>query len=117
MLGLMPSCTLLVWHSRCHMQALQWDMKSPWAQYQGNLSDLVQILEETAKELRFVVDETTLGQRQAPLPSPPGNDCGDQSSLLGWGSHLRELEIRVLWSPAESLLHINFLELRAISLA
>ena len=37
--------------------------------------------------------------------------------LLGWGGHRREAEIRGLWSPAESLLHINLLELRVIRLA
>ena len=47
-LGLKTSYIPLVKHARWHMQALQWDLKSRWAQYQEDLSDQVQILEETA---------------------------------------------------------------------
>ncbi|KAJ1202911.1 hypothetical protein NDU88_006706 [Pleurodeles waltl] len=39
------------------------------------------------------------------------------ASLLGWGGHLGEVEIRSHWSPVESGLHINLLELRVIRLA
>ena len=50
LLSLMASCILLVKHARWRMQALQWDLKSQWAQHQRNLSDLVQISDETAKD-------------------------------------------------------------------
>ena len=37
--------------------------------------------------------------------------------LLGWDGHQGEVEIRGLWSPAETVLHINLLDLRVIHLA
>ena len=38
-------------------------------------------------------------------------------SLMGSGGHLGEVEFRGLWSPAETRLHINLLELQVIRLA
>ncbi|KAJ1178680.1 hypothetical protein NDU88_003922 [Pleurodeles waltl] len=51
--GLLASCILLVTLARWHMRALQWDLKFQWAQHQGNLSNMVQISEETAKDLQW----------------------------------------------------------------
>ena len=48
----MASCILLVNHARWHMQVLQWDLKSQWQLHQGNLSNHVQISEETAIALQ-----------------------------------------------------------------
>mgnify|MGYP002804845183 CR=1 FL=1 len=52
LLSLLASCMLLVTHVRWNIKAMQWDLKSQWAEHQGNLSDLVQISEETAKDLQ-----------------------------------------------------------------
>ena len=51
-LGLIASYILLVAHAGWHMRAQQWDLKSQWAQHQGNLSDCVQISKETAEDLQ-----------------------------------------------------------------
>mgnify|MGYP002804394544 CR=1 FL=1 len=53
LLGLMASCIILVKHARWYMRALQWDLKFLWQQHQGNLSDHVQISEQTAKDLQL----------------------------------------------------------------
>ena len=39
------------------------------------------------------------------------------ASNKGWGAHLGDFTARGVWSPLESLLHINFLELKAVLLA
>ena len=53
LLGLMASYILLVKHARWHIRALQWDLKSQWAQHQGILSNPVRISEETVKDLQW----------------------------------------------------------------
>ena len=99
------------------MRALQWDLKSQWQQHQGNLSDTVQISQETAKDLQWwLLNQDWPSGKPLSLPHPEVTVVTD-ASLLGWGGHLEEAEIRGLWSPAESQLHINLLELRAIRLA
>ena len=106
-MGLMASCILLVKFARWHMRALQWDLKFQWQQHQGNLSDLVQISEKTAKDLQWwLLNQDWPSCRPLSLPHPELTAVTDTSPLL-WGSHLVEVEIRGLWSPAESLLHIN----------
>ena len=100
LLGPMAYCILLDKHTRWHMQDLKWDLKSQWAQDQGNLSDQVQILEDTAtvsSASAVVVAEPRLSQRQTPLRTPPRTDSGDRyiaSGLersLGRGGYQRPL--------------------------
>ena len=79
LLGLM-ACILLVKHARWHERALQWDLKSQWVQHQGDLSDQVQISEETATDLQWWLlnqDWVTPLSGPTPHPSPPRAHSGD----------------------------------------
>ena len=88
-----------------------WDLKSQWAQHQWDLSNQVQISEETATDLQWwLLNCDWVSGRLLSLPHPDLTVVTD-ALLLGWGGHLGEVEIRGLWSPAESQLHINLLEL------
>ena len=69
LLGLMAPCILLVKYTRWHMQAQQWELKSQLAQHKGDLSNEVQISEETAKSLRCGYS-TVLGPVADPSPFP-----------------------------------------------
>ena len=87
------------------MRTLQWDLKSYWQQNQGNLSDLVQISKEAAKELQWwLLNQDWPSIRVLSLPHPEVTVVTDASLLAG-------AESRELWSPVEFLLHINLLEL------
>ncbi|KAJ1198544.1 hypothetical protein NDU88_002383 [Pleurodeles waltl] len=110
LLGLLASCILLVTHARWHMWALRWDLKFQWAQHQGNLSDMVQISEGTAKDLQWWLSNPNwVNGRSLSLLQPDLSIVTD-ASLLGWDGHMGEAEISGLGSPAESGLHINMLE-------
>lgn len=50
---------------------------------------------------------------QQPLPSLI---LTTDASLQGWGAHMGLLHTHDLWSPEDSILHINVLELKAIFL-
>lgn len=54
--------------------------------------------------------------REAASPSPGGHSDND-TSILGWGTHLGDLEVKGLWSPEERLLQINIFELQVIHLS
>ncbi|KAJ1117822.1 hypothetical protein NDU88_006018 [Pleurodeles waltl] len=117
LLGLMASCILLLQKARWHMRALQLDLKFQWVQHQGRLSDKVQISEETAKDLQWwLTNQDLFKGRSLSFPQPDLTVVTD-ASLLRWGGHMGEAEIRGLCSPANSGLHINLLELCAIRLA
>ena len=87
-LGLIASCILLLEHARWHMRALQWDLKSQWAQHQGDPSETIQVSEETAKDLQWwLLDRNWTGGRPLSLPHPELTLVTD-ASLLVWEGHL-----------------------------
>ena len=98
------------------MWSLQWNLKSQWTQHRGNLSDSIQVSEKTAKDLQWwLLDHNWTSGRPLSMPNPELMVVMD-ASLLGWGGHLGEVEIRELWSPAKTHFHINVLELWVIHL-
>ena len=63
----------------------------------------------------WLQDRNWVSGRPLSLPHPDMKVVTD-ASLLGWGGHLGEVEIRGLWSLAETRLHMNLLALWAIHL-
>ncbi|KAJ1176911.1 hypothetical protein NDU88_002178 [Pleurodeles waltl] len=117
--GLTParSCILLVTHAHWHMRALQWCLRRQWFQHKGDLRDSIKISKEAVADLHWWTVDGKLSQgKPFSLPPPVATVISD-ASTLGWGAHLGDLEIKGLWSPAEQMLHINLLELRAVRLA
>ena len=71
LLGFLAPCILLVDYARWQMWALQWNLKSQWAQHQGNLLDSIQVSEETAKDLQWwLLDPSWTRGRPLSLPHP-----------------------------------------------
>ena len=48
---------------------------------------------------------------------PPSVLLYNDMSLSGWGAHLLDMMASGVWSMEESLMHINVLEMKAVSLA
>ena len=69
--------------------------------------------------LQWWLDEETLLAGVPLLPPQPSLHLITDASMEGWGAHLepRSLTLSGLWSPQESHLHINNLEMRAVFLA
>lgn len=77
---------------------------------------MVQISEGTALDLQWWLTNCDwIRGRPLSLPQPDHAVVTD-ASILRWGGHLVEVEISGIWSAAESRLHINFLDLKAIRL-
>ncbi|KAM7166314.1 uncharacterized protein RBU57_007209 [Macrochelys suwanniensis] len=49
-----------------------------------------------------------------PTRPPPSVTITTDASLIGWGAHLGHHNVQGKWSPTETRLHINLLELRAV---
>ena len=63
------------------------------------------------------LDEANVLKGQPLHPLQHAVQLFTDASSEGWGAHLGDFTARGVWSPQESLLHINFLELKAVLLA
>lgn len=116
LLGYMASVTAVTPYVRLHMRALQnWFIRAchPWLHTQWSK---LMIPRSILRSLSWLGSHPNLC---AGLPfGVPSIDCQifTDASLLGWGEHCEPHRTQGVWSAAETKLHINLLELRAIKM-
>ena len=121
LLGVMGACIDVVRYARLAMRPVQWYVKDRWTAELGLKFPLI-ISNELRKHILWWTVESNL-QQGVPLHSPPpGMVVTTDASLEGWGAYLhgQGMEPQLTqggWSPEETRLHINVLELRAVRLA
>lgn len=102
---------------RFHLRPLQWHLSSHWNQVSDPQSRPVPITSDIKPVLRWWADSKRLSSG-VPLHWPaPSLRVFTDASTQGWGAHCHGRTFEGLWSPQESLLHINILEMRAVRLA
>lgn len=79
--------------------------------------ELVTPTEHVSPALEWWSAPGRLTQGVSFLLTPPDLRLFTDASTEGWGAHLDELRVAGLWSPAQTRLHINNLELLAVQLA
>ena len=111
---LLASTEKMVPEGRLHMRPFQFHLKEHWI-YPQSLDNLLPWTESIAAHLDWW---------QNPSNVMKGADLQDHSIQLftdasneGWGAHLDQHSTKGLWSDWEKRLHINVLELKAVSLA
>ena len=114
-LGHLASLERLVPHGRLRMRSLQWHLKSQWSPESDPPSLPVALPEEARRDLSWwmVRDHLLVGVRFG-TPAPDLHLYSDASSS-GWGAHLLDQNVSGVWSAQEKLLHINLLEMKALS--
>ena len=118
LLGVLNSAAELIPLGRLHLRPLQFYLLSLWRPRSGSLEDPIHLSPLFHQQLRWWSDQVIF--RGVPLSPPmPSLFLFTDASLEGWGAHLEPVGLCTsgLWSRAESLLHINVLELEAVSLA
>ena len=116
LLGVMASLLDIVPGCRLRMRPLQFALRH--AQLRG-LSDSTRLpLPPLCRSaLEWWLQDNRL-RRGGPISPPePTISMETDASTVGWGCRVGTTLSRGLWSPEESLLHINVLELRAIRMA
>ena len=115
-LGHLASLERLVPHGRLRMRSLQWHLKMQWSPESDPPSLPVALPEEARRDLSWwmVKDHLLTGVRFG-APAPDLHLYSDASSS-GWGAHLLDQNVSVVWSDQEKLLHINLLEMKALFL-
>ena len=112
----MASLERLVPHGRLRMRSLQWHLKTQWSPESDPPSLLVALPEEARRDLSWwmVRDHLLTGVRFG-TPAPDLHLYSDASSS-GWGAHLLDQNVSMVWSDQEKLLHTNLLEMKALFL-
>lgn len=120
LLGLLNSAADQVLVGRLYMRPLQLLLLSLWRPFADPLSRSIPLPGDLLTQVwDFWESEVRLSKGVPLQPPPPDCSLFTDASLEGWGAHLNEGEItsRGLWSPEESSLPINSLEMMAVTLA
>ena len=116
LIGFMCSVEDLTLGARIRMRPFQFHLRENWTQGVESDTKAVVIPEYLKSKLQWFLSPGRLEEgRSLKQPSPDLTIFSD-ASKEGWGGTLDNLTTSGLWSTAETSLHINVLEIRAIFL-
>ena len=116
LIGLQTATEKQVRAGRLHMRPIQWHLKKSW-HVPEVLEEVIPVPQSLHPHLDWWLDEANVLKGQPLHPLQHTVQLFTDASNEGWGAHLGDFTARGVWSPLESLLHINFLELKAVLLA
>ena len=113
LLGHMTSIEKYTTEGRSRMRSLQFCLSDAWSSEEP-LFRPVRVNLAVRRDLLWWEDLRSLTQG-VPIHAPtPDVSVFTDASMAGWGAHLADLQASGLWTPEETLLHINLLELEAV---
>jgi hypothetical protein len=116
-IGLISSQDKLVPLGRLHVRPFQWHLATRWNQVTGNPLDRVQTSPQIQLAAQWWLDHNNLIQGVPLIPPAPTLRLFTDASVDGWGAHVGDLTLQGPWTIQEKALHINVLEMRAVTLA
>ena len=115
-IGTLTSQELLLHRGKLHKRPIQWFLHDRWRQARESLHKVIPLTIEVRPHLEWWLDVDRLkGGMPLQLPSYSMRIFTDASNQ-GWGVHFKDTLFQGQWSPQESKLHINILEMRAVRL-
>ena len=115
-IGLFASTEKIVLEGRLHMRPFQFHLKEHW-RYPQSLGSLLPWTETMSAHLDWWQNPTNMMSGAELHPKDHSIQLFTDASNEGWGAHLEQTSTKGLWSDKEKRLHINVLELKAVSLA
>ena len=115
LIGLLASTEKMVPEGCLHMRPFQFHLTENW-RYPQLLDSLLPWTEAISAHLDWWKNPLNV-MRGADLPKDHSIQLFTDASNEGWGAHLDQSSTKGLWSDQEKRLHINVLELKAVSLA
>ena len=106
----------MVPEGRLHMRPFQFNLKEHW-RYPQSLDNLLPWTEAIAAHLDWWQNPSNVMKGADLHPKDHSIQLFTDASNEGWGAHLDQNSTKGLWSDREKRLHINVLELKAVSLA
>ncbi|MEL7523483.1 MAG: reverse transcriptase domain-containing protein, partial [Cyanobacteria bacterium J06553_1] len=116
-LGHMVSLVPFVPYGRLRMRELQHHLHSRWDLVSNPRTTFIAVPEACRLDLLWWAQGSRLRAGVSLALRRPTLALFADASTQGWGATLEGLEASGTWTLAESMLHINVLEIRAISLA
>ena len=116
LIGLLASTEKMVPEGRLHMRPFQFHLKEHW-RYPQSLDSLLPWTETISAHLDWWQNPTNVMRGADLHPKDHSIQLFRDASNKSWGAHLDQSSTKGLWSDREKRLHINVLELKAVSLA
>ena len=119
LLGQISAAADFVMLGRLHLRPIQVFLLSQWRPQKFSLNHQIKISANILHHLDWWKQEE-IYQQGVPLRiNPPSHTIFTDASLSGWGSHVEPegLLFHGVWTETQSQLHINMLEMMAISMA
>ena len=116
LIGLLASTEKMVPEGRLHMRPFQFHLKEHW-RYPQSLDNLLPWTEAIVAHLDWWQNPSNVMKGSDLHPKDHSIQLFTDASNEGWGTHLDQNSTKGLWSDREKRLHINVLELKAVSLA
>ena len=116
LIGLLASTEKMVPEGLLHMRHFQFHLKEHW-RYPQSLDNLLPRTETISAVLDWWQNPTNVMRGADLHPKDYSIQLFTDASNEGWGAHLEQTSTKGLWSDREKRLHINVLELKAVSLA
>nr|XP_014434568.1 uncharacterized protein LOC106732754 [Pelodiscus sinensis] len=114
LMGHMPSTTYIVHHARLHFRCFQLWVATVYIPSRHPRSKRITIPPNVLASLPCWTMPNNLLAGVPFQQTEPTIQITTDASLLGWGAHMDSCEIQGKWSPNETLLNINILEIRAV---
>ena len=114
--GLLASTEKMVPEGQLHMRPFQFHLEEHW-KYPQSLDSLLPWTEAISAHLDWWQNPANVMKGSDLHPKDHSIQIFTDASNEGWGAHLDQSSTSGLWSPQEKGLHINVLELKAVSLA
>ena len=115
LIGLLASMEKMVLKGRLHMRPFQFHLKEHW-RYPQSLDSHLPRTEAIAAHLDCWQNPSNMMSCR-PSSQDHSIQLFTDASNKGWGAHLDQSSTKGLWSDQQKRLHINILELKAVSLA
>ena len=116
LIGLLASTEKMVPEGLLHMRPFQFHLKEHW-RYPQSLDNLLPWTEAIVAHLDWWQNPANVMKGSDLHPKDHSIQLFTDASNEGWGAHLDQNSTKGLWSDREKRLHINVLELKAVSLA
>ena len=116
LVGLLASTEKMVPEGRLHMRPFQFHLKEHW-RYPQSLDSLLPWTETISAHLDWWQNPANVMKGSDLHPKDHSIQLFTDTSNEGWGAHLDQSFTKGLWSDQGKRLHINVLQLKAVSLA
>ena len=119
LLGQLGAAADFVMLGRLHLRPLQMSLLSQWRPHKLPLNHQIGVTTEILHHLKWWQREDLFLQGVPLKIDPPSHSMFTDTSHTGWGAHVEPegLLYHGVWTEDQSRLHINVLEMKAISLS